>query len=101
MPCKSACPLIFSVENSLHQKYTEVAGKAHRIIGMLVAKGSSLTSHLKQEYHQCWVTSDVALYSQVLKTFKAGDATVSLGPCSNAALPCQGRSSLCQKQEIL
>lgn len=45
---------------------------------MFIAKGSSLTSHLKQEYHQHWVISDVASYSQVLKIFKAGDVSGSL-----------------------
>lgn len=34
----------FSVENSLHQKYIEVAGRAHRVIEKLVAKFSTLTS---------------------------------------------------------
>lgn len=88
------------MEASLHQKYTETDGRAYRIIEMLIAMGSRLTSYLKQEYYQCWVTSDIALYNQVLKIFKAGDATMPLGPCSSAALPSQGRSSLCLRQEI-
>lgn len=90
----------FRVENSLHQKYTEVAGRAHRVIEILVAKFSILTSLLKQKYRQCWVTSDVAFYIQALKTFEAGAVTMSFVlvtvlyyPPKEAALYARGKKT--------